>query len=496
MVEVTQVVAEALADGFQVNPEAFKLLQSFTGRLDLVQLFKQVMITKRETNPSGSVIITKQDLEACLPSGFSEKEVIEECDTAEADLELQVEILKDPTEKISPIQGVQGFQKLFMSRYSKLLSIVKQRPNTFYEKISEIKVGKGRHRVAGLVLSKKMKKGRGEIVVDDETGKLDVALLDDETRKSVSDLLLDQLAVVEFEFSKRGDVIGKSVYPPDTPDRVLSLSKKRVYALLLSDLHLGSKTFLYDAFQRLILWLCGNIEHEDITHRVKYVVIAGDVVDGVGIYPGQESDLDEPDIYKQFIRLSKLLELIPKNVKVFIIPGNHDPTRQALPQPAIPRKYAEPLYRLENVTLLGNPTNLRLNGVNTLVYHGRSLDDVIGVVPGLTVTRPALAMKVLLKARHLAPIYGGRTAIAPEPEDHLVIEDVPDVFHSGHIHVLDSEQYKGTLIVNSGTWQAQTGYQANMGIEPTPGIVPVVDLSTLNVMVRDFTKITNISTKL
>lgn len=488
MAEVSQIVAEALADGFQVNPEAYKLLQSLAGRLDLIQLFKQVMGTKRGTSAAGPGVITRQDLEACLPIDFGQVEVVEKHETALADAESQVEILSDPTEKLSPIEGLEGFQRLFRSRFSKLLSIVKQRPNTHFERIAEIKERRGRHRVAGLILSKKTKRGRGEIVVDDETGKLDVALLDDGIRKSVSDLLLDQLAVVEFEFSRRGDAIAKSVYSPDTPDRVLSLSKKRVYAMLLSDLHLGSKTFLNEPFQRLILWLCGRIEHEDVVHRVKYVVIAGDVIDGVGIYPGQELDLEEPDICKQFVKLSKLLDQIPKHVKVFIIPGNHDPTRQALPQPAIPRKYAEPLYQLENVTLLGNPASLRLHGVNILAYHGRSLDDVIATVPGLTVSRPALAMKILLKARHLAPIYGGRTAIAPEPEDHLVIEDVPDIFHSGHVHVLDSERYKGTLIVNSGTWQAQTGYQANMGVEPTPGIMPLVDLSTLNIIVRDFTK--------
>jgi DNA polymerase II small subunit len=97
-------------------------------------------------------------------------------------------------------------------------------------------------------------------------------------------------------------------------------------------------------------------------------------------------------------------------------------------------------------------------------------------------------MKLLLKARHLAPIYGGRTPIAPEREDHLVIEEVPDIFHAGHVHVVDKDEYRGTLIINSGAWQSQTAFQANMGIEPTPGIVPLVDLSTLTTITKDFTR--------
>ena len=43
-------------------------------------------------------------------------------------------------------------------------------------------------------------------------------------------------------------------------------------------------------------------------------------------------------------------------------------------------------------------------------------------------------MKHLLRARHLSPIYGSQTPIAPEMEDLLVIEDVPDIFHVGHVH--------------------------------------------------------------
>ena len=48
--------------------------------------------------------------------------------------------------------------------------------------------------------------------------------------------------------------------------------------------------------------------------------------------------------------------------------------------------------------------------------------------------------------------------------------------------------YRGTLILNSGTWQDQTKFQANMGIVPTPGKVPIVNLATLDVLTKDFTK--------
>jgi DNA polymerase II small subunit len=126
--------------------------------------------------------------------------------------------------------------------------------------------------------------------------------------------------------------------------------------------------------------------------------------------------------------------------------------------------------------------------VNFLVYHGRSLDDIIATVPNLSYDRPAAAMQVLLKSRHLAPMYGKRTALSPELRDMLVIDPVPDVFHAGHVHAIDVLDYRGTLVINSGTFQAQTPFQANMGMEPTCSIVPIVDLSTLEVLKRSFTK--------
>ena len=70
----------------------------------------------------------------------------------------------------------------------------------------------------------------------------------------------------------------------------------------------------------------------------------------------------------------------------------------------------------------------------------------------------------------------------------LVIDPVPDVFHAGHVHTLQVGSYRGTLVVNSGTFQSQTPFQANMGLDPISSIVPILDLSTLEVVKRNFTK--------
>jgi DNA polymerase II small subunit len=169
-----------------------------------------------------------------------------------------------------------------------------------------------------------------------------------------------------------------------------------------------------------------------------------------------------------------------------MLPGNHDAVRQALPQPPIPKDFGEPLYEARRLISIGNPAEVALHGVRFLLHHGRSLDDIIASVPSMDFTQPEKAMRLQLQCRHLASEYGKRTSIAPERVDHLVIQDVPDVFQSGHIHVVKYENYRGTQIVNSGAWQAQTDYQRRGGLIPTPGILTMVNLRTLQVHPMDF----------
>ena len=68
-----------------------------------------------------------------------------------------------------------------------------------------------------------------------------------------------------------------------------------------------------------------------------------------------------------------------------------------------------------------------------------------------------------------------------------MIKTVPNIFHCGHIHTVQTLKYKGTLLVNSGTWQDQTQFQKRMGIVPNPAVAVIVDLNNLNVkMMKNF----------
>ena len=67
-----------------------------------------------------------------------------------------------------------------------------------------------------------------------------------------------------------------------------------------------------------------------------------------------------------------------------------------------------------------------------------------------------------------------------------MIDQIPDIFHTGHIHINGMDKYKNVTLINSGCFQAQTDFMKSFGINPTPGIVPIIELDTYNYHEIDF----------
>lgn len=410
----------------------------------------------------------------------------------------KIEVLDDSAERVAYGGVIDGYLEYFRDRFTKIERILRERSDVKDAvQISEALKAplKSKVKAIGIITEKRERKGTAIVRIEDYKASLTTIVTSRSNRRvfeKAMKLLVDQVVCVVTTKINNDLYVANDFISPDIPERKSNTSDEQVYAALISDVHVGSKKFLEGVFDRFINWLKGkgNNYQREFASRVKYLIIAGDVVDGIGVYPNQEEELAITDIYEQYAAASKLIEEVPEYIEIIIIPGNHDAVRQALPQPAILKEYARPLYDLENVTLLGDPSRVRLHGVRFLISHGTSLDDVIGAVPDVSYQNlkedATTAMKYFLKTRHLAPTYGSRTPIAPGSMDNLVIKSPPDVLHMGHVHVNGYENYRGTLLINSGTWQGQTEYQEKMGLVPTPGIVPIVDLKNFRVMPLDF----------
>jgi len=161
--------------------------------------------------------------------------------------------------------------------------------------------------------------------------------------------------------------------------------------------------------------------------------------------------------------------------------------RRAEPQPELSKELAKSLEGMGNVHLIGNPSFVEIEEFKTLIYHGTSMDSIIAAIPGMTYQNPEKVMAEMTKRRNLSPIYG-ENPIVPEHSDYMVINEVPDLFHTGHVHKNGYENYKGTVLINSGTWQAQTDFQLRQGHVPTPCILPIFDMKSGEIKIVNFAK--------
>lgn len=405
-----------------------------------------------------------------------------------SEVEAQVEVLLDPTKRISSGGDVQHFLHLFRDRFEKIQKIFRRQMTTRDAiTIDQAHRSPDGTRLKFICMIREKRETKKAVVfeVEDlESSARVIALKESkELYEKASRVVVDEVVCVECV--KRGEVfVARDFILPEIPHHTPRRAETSVSALLISDFHIGSRMFMEKEVRHLVGWLRGRVGsgfEKKIAESVKYVVVAGDLVDGIGVYPGQEDELEVISIYEQYEKAAEILSEIPEYVEIVIIPGNHDATRQALPQPAISQSYAKKLYELHNVRMLGNPCVVRLHEVEILVFHGQSMEDLAFSVPGMAVDKPEKTQAYMLRARHLAPVYGQKTPIAPELEDILVVESVPDVFHAGHVHVTGMDRYRGVLILNSGAWQTQTPYQVRKGLTPTPGRSPIVNLATLEV---------------
>lgn len=489
-----EIRSEIAKRGRRLTKDALDLLESAVGDEDVGALLEAIL------EQTGSVFITRDDVARSLKKPMAPEissETVPSARVFEAEakgISSRIRVLDDPGKKATRGESLSDYVSLFKDRYKKLVGILGKRLGL--GKLEGVAPGLQLQpgdtaMVAGLVSNKRIRKTGMWIDLEDPENKLSafVSQRTAETYKLARQIPLDSVVAAKIRRVRVRLNIVDELFLPELGTGKSNRSRREVYAVLTSDLHVGSKLFLKDVFMRFVLWLngkYGNADLQQLASKVKYVVIAGDLIDGVGIYPYQEQEIEEVRIEKQYEKAAALLEQIPDYIEIVILPGNHDATRQALPQPPILREYAQFLYDQDRYHMVGNPVNLALHRVNVHAFHGRSLDDCMSTMPGIRQNNNAEALRMLLRVRHIAPTFGLKTKIAPQRSDALIIQRPPDILQAGHIHINHHLYYNNRLVLNSGAWQGQTLYQRELGWEPTPGLAPLVDLSTLQLRILDF----------
>lgn len=486
-----EIVERCRSEGFFLHPEARKKLED-------VNEPDRVIDEILDSIPSNESVVLPKHIEKHI-GGLEEDDSVDDESLGEPSSNRSVDdfmVSKDITGKSECEGELKDFLDYFNERYDILSEEIRKRNGMARARPMET-LGNfsGEVSVIGLVKDiRDTSNGHRLIRLEDKTGQIPALALknDEDVFEESKNVLLDEVLGIRGRISNESDllIIEKIIWPDLPVQNEPNTSKQRKLAAFISDIHFGSKSFLEEAWNNFVSWIngdLGNTEIKDLAKKIDYLIIAGDIVEGVGIYPDQKEELSIKSIKGQYEKAAKELSKIRSDLKIFLSPGNHDAVRQAEPQPALDEEIREAFEGLDNIEFVGNPSLLDLSGVKTLVYHGRSLDDLVADLPNKSYDEPAEIMKEYVKRRHLVPSYGKNTPIAPEKEDYLFV-DSPDIIHSGHIHKVGIKKYRGVNLLNTGTWQGQTKYQRKKGIDPTPGRVILYDLKNHDQKIVKFSK--------
>ncbi|MEM0160187.1 MAG: DNA-directed DNA polymerase II small subunit [Thermoplasmata archaeon] len=395
--------------------------------------------------------------------------------------ENEIKVLSEDPENFIGGNPLENFKKLFADRFTNIKSIITRKAG--YAGVMDINYilnTDGEVRFVGIVDNVHETKYGFAIEFEDLSGSITGYCSRDFKTLPIKDDIVGVTG--NFRAEKKTLQVRSIDYPNiDNYSKKEKVLDADTVIAMISDIHVGSKMFLEEKWNKLIEWINSN---KDTPSKLKYILIAGDVVDGVGIYPDQNYDLLILDIYEQYQKLSEYLKKIPENIKIVIIPGNHDIVRVAEPQPSLPKE-VQSMFS-ENIMFLPNPAYISIEGLKILMYHGGSLNDIAELIPGMKYNVADRMMMELIKRRHLAPVYGNKVPIVPMSKDLMVIKEIPDLFITGHIHTYSANVFNGIEIVNASTWQAQTNYQKMLNFNPDPGKVAIKQLNKLGISTIEF----------
>jgi len=395
---------------------------------------------------------------------------------------------------------VKDFVKNFKNRFNTIRNMMQER--AILENlisINRIENGKQSSIIALIYNKKTTKNGNILLEIEDLSGRTTALINKDrkEVFEKAKEILLDE--VVAFKCSGNKDLVFvNDIIFPDSSIFEIKKSEIDESIAFISDMHIGSNKFLEKNLMKFISWLNGEVGDEEQKNealKIKYLLITGDSIDGVGIFPGQENELKLLDIKEQYKKLADILSKIRKDIDIVICPGQHDAVRVAEPQPIITENYAESLYLLDNVHLVTNPAVIEVGKdviFKILMYHGASMHGIIDSIESLRLGKgndsPTDVVKYMLKKRHLAPTHSLVTYTPLDGEDALLIKEVPDIISTGDLHRPEISNYNGVVLIASSCWQSRTPFEEKVGNNPDPCKVPIFNLKTRDVKILDFSE--------
>ena len=204
--EMVPVLNYALKKGFQINPQALELLGSLEIKAS-ERIIKDLVVEKTKQK---IFQINQDDLETYL--GIKE----------DPTLENEVEVISEPTNRITTGEGVEGYNALFSNRFRKLREIIADRPESkMIKTIASVKNTKTDDSmyVCGLVNQRKVERSATKVEIEDSTGVFEGVVFDSELQKIAGTLLVDQFIVLKITPGKKLAFAINDIIFPDIPQQ-------------------------------------------------------------------------------------------------------------------------------------------------------------------------------------------------------------------------------------------------------------------------------------
>ena len=391
--------------------------------------------------------------------------------------------------------GVKDFVHHFRTRYEILRGQLEKKVGDL-SSIRRIGRGNRAYNIVVMINKKRITKNKNLLIeVEDLTGR-GVVLVNRENKRLFREsegLMPDDVVVFRVSGSINMLFLSEIVFPD------MKIERERVgesdeYIAFSGDFHVGSRNFLEGDVLRFVSWLNGEVgsdRQRAIATRVKYLVLTGDMVDGVGVYSGQEKWLGIKDIKGQYKKVGEILGKIRKDVEIVMCAGQHDAVWVGESQGVVLEKWASELYKMKNLKLVSNPALVDICGFKVLMYHGASINRFIDEMDDIRVEfghrSPTRVVREMLKRGHLAPTHGLMDYV-PCEADPMAINIVPDIIATGDQHRAEVDSYNNILMVASSCWQSATPFKEKAGNVSEPGMVPLFNLKTREVKIVDFSR--------
>lgn len=353
--------------------------------------------------------------------------------------------------------------------------------------IRRLGTSNGVYSIIGMIYDKRITKNRNLLLEVEDLGGRTVVLVNRENRdlfERASRLVEDDILVMRCSGSAK--MLFLSDFDFVGFERKERFGDEDAYVGFVSDFHVGNRDFLEDDLRRMVDWVNGEVgdaRSQEIAKKLKYLVVVGDLVEGVGVYPGQEKEVLMRSVRAQYNKLAEILGKIRGDVEIVVLPGLHDAVWLGEPQPALSEKWIGDLGRLPNLRFVSNPCVLEIGGLRFLLNYGINMK---GFVSKLGVKDFGVCDLGEVLRRGFLPLVYGESDFVPVSGDDLVLDREVDVFVVGGFHRAEVGELGGVLGVLTSCWKGVSDFERRRGMNVDNSRVPILNLKSREVKILDF----------